>query len=110
MRGYETDWSAIERGNEDAVETLINEDADIEEKHLGWILLMKTQTNRKIRTALSFAAAPSMNRRTACRTLKLLLESGAEDTEDDQGLTAKDRARKEQRLDAVAIFEDFGNQ
>ena len=66
-------------------------------------------TNRKGRTALSFAAAPSMKRRTACRTLALLLESGAKDTKDDQGLTAKARARKEQRSSALAIFRDFEN-
>ena len=66
-------------------------------------------TNRKGRTALSFAAAPSMKRRTACRTLKLLLESGAKETKDDQGLIAKARARKEQRSDALAIFRDFEN-
>ena len=64
-------------------------------------------TNRKGRTALSFAAAPSMKRRTACKTLRLLLDFGARDTQDDQGLTAKARANKEQRSDALAIFRDF---
>ena len=41
--------------------------------------------------------------------VKLLLENGAEETKDDQGLTAKARARKEQRSDALAIFRDFEN-
>ena len=111
------------------VEKLLDEDADIKEKYRGWTPLMKAAeedlvdimkllldgnadmnaTNRKGRTALSFAAAPSMKRRTACRTLKLLLESGAEDTEDHQGLTAKARARKEKRLDALEIFRHFEN-
>ena len=65
-------------------------------------------TNKKGRTALSFAAAPSMKRKTACRTLKLLLECGAKETQkDDEGLTAIARAKKEQRSDALAVFRDF---
>ena len=53
-------------------------------------------------------AAPSMKRKTACRTLKLLLECGAKETQkDDEGLTAIARAKKEQRSEALAVFRDF---
>ena len=58
--------------------------------------------NRKGRTAVSFAAAPSMERKTACGTLRLLLKAGAKiDTKDVSGMTAKEWATKEKRESAL---------
>ena len=70
-------------------------------------------SNKKRRSALSFAAAPSNNgsevRPTPVATLRLLLESGAKtQCKDVMGRTAKDRAVHEKRDDAVAILEEFG--
>ena len=63
--------------------------------------------NRKGRNALSFAVAPSMGRKTACDTLKLLLEHKADPNQkDEMGLTAKARAMREKRQDALAILEE----
>lgn len=126
-------WQAVEEGDEVGVRRLLNEEGkDAEEKYQGWSPLMKAAeeghaeiakllldkgadmevTNRKGRGALSFAAAPSMNgkvkRPTPTETLKLLLERGADTSrKDDDGMTAKQRAMKEKRDDAVAIFEEF---
>ena len=63
--------------------------------------------NRKKRNALSFAIAPSMGRKTACDTLKLLLEHKADpNKKDEMGLTAKARAVREKRQDALAILKE----
>ena len=69
--------------------------------------------NRKGRTPLSFAAAPSDDgsklRPTALKTLRLLLESGADAKhKDDRGNTAKDYASRHKREDALQVFEEFG--
>ena len=54
--------------------------------------------NRKGRTALSFAASPSMKRNTACDTLRLLLENNTDPSQkDDRGLTLKAHAIRERR-------------
>ena len=121
-------WAAVEKGDEDAVARLIESKADIEEKHKGWSPLMKAAeenevailkllldnkantdvSNHKGRTALSFAAGPSMGRDTATGTLRLLLESGADFTKKDAfGITPKARALREERKDALEIFEEF---
>ena len=66
--------------------------------------------NQKGRTALSFAACPSMRRNTACGTLRMLLENNADPSEkDDKGLTPKAHATREKRQDAVEILEQFGH-
>ena len=63
---------------------------------------------KKGRTALSFAVAPSMKRKTACDTLKLLLEHKADPRQKDKkGLTAKAHAVQEKRQDAVMILKEF---
>ena len=112
---------------------LLRDGADLEEKYEGWTPLMKASeensvevlrmlidkkanieaTNRKGRTALSFAAAPSDDgtkaRPTALQALRLLLESGADAKhKDDRGNTAKDYASRDKREDALEIFEEFG--
>jgi ankyrin repeat protein len=70
-------------------------------------------SNKKGRTAMSFAAAPSNDgstpRPTPVGTLRLLLESGANPKNKDvRGQTAKDSASRGKRDDSLALFEEFG--
>ena len=66
--------------------------------------------NRNGRTALSFAACPSMGRNTACDTLRMLLENKADPSiTDDNGFTPKAHAIREERLDALKILEQLGH-
>ena len=127
-------WKAAQQNDFGAALELLRDGADIEEKHEGWTSLMKAAeenslevlrmlinkkgnleaTNRKGRTPLSFAAAPSDDgtkpRPTALKTLRLLLESGADAKhKDDRGNTAKDYAIRHKREDAlVEVFEECG--
>ena len=126
-------WAAVERGDEATVRRLLMGGADAEETYQSWSPLMKAAeeghekimcllldkavdmevVNRKGRTALSFAAAPSARpsgepRPTPTGALRLLLERGADTTrKDDEGLTAKSRAWRENRHEAIEIFEEF---
>lgn len=130
-------WAAIERGDETSVSQLLAQGKDPEERHEGWTPLMKAAEegavevirmllakkvdveahNKKGRTALSFAAAPSFNsqtkteRDTPVMALRLLLENGADPKhKDDRGCTAKQMASKGKgREDALSIFEEFGH-
>ena len=80
------------------MQELLQQKADLEVK------------NKKGRTALSFAACPSMKRNTACDTLRILLEYNADPSQkDDQGLTPKAHATREKRQDALEILEQFGH-
>jgi len=118
----------VERSDAAAVRRLLQEGRAPEERWLGWTPLMKASeegcveimtlllerrvdmeaVNKRGRGALSFAAAPSMKRPTAAAALRLLLERGADTSrKDSDGLTAKDRAARERRDDAVQIFEEF---
>ena len=64
--------------------------------------------NKKGRSALSFAAAPSNNRATPVEALKYLLEIGCDVShKDEKGKTAKSRAKMEKRSDAVEVIEEF---
>ena len=126
-------WAAVERNDEAGVQQLLALGKNPEEKFEGWSPLMKSAEegsveimrmllaknvdleymNKNRRTALSFAAAPSNNgsgvRPTPVATLRLLLESRAKTQHKDvTGVTAKGRAAREKRDDAVAIFEEFG--
>ena len=123
-------WAAVERGDVNKVKASLDT-CDIEEKYKGWSPLMKAAeenrieilqmlldakadlevTNRKGRTALSFAADPSMNRPTATGTLELLLKADANTKQQDaMGFTAKARCGKdlEKRKDALVIFDLCG--
>ena len=125
-------WAAIEAGDEAETLNFLRMQEDPEERFQGWTPLMKAAeeghvriinllleqqvdieaTNRKGRTALSFAAAPSMKgtekRETPVDALRLLLHNHADATHKDQeGLTAKARAAREKRTEAVEVFEEF---
>ena len=120
---------AIDADDIQAFEELLLSGANIEEKIQGWTPLMKASekdqiyimqmlmerkanvdaSNKKGRTALSFAAAPSAKRKTAVGALRLLLENGADAKRQCiRGYTPKDYAVKEGRHDAIKIFQDFG--
>ena len=119
------------------MEELLLGGADPEERHEGWTPLMKAAEegavevmqmlldkkvdleahNRKERTALSFAAAPSnegqgrdrIRRSTPVDTLRLLLEHGADPKRKNfRGFTPKELAAREKREDGIAIFDEFG--
>jgi hypothetical protein len=127
-------WAAVEKNDVAEVQHLLALGKDPEEKFEGWSPLMKAAeegaaevmrmllgknvdlevSNKKGRTALSFAAAPSnkgaVRGPTPVATLRLLLESGAKTQHKDvTGVTAKERAVREKRDDAIAIFEEFGS-
>ena len=87
---------SAEDGQVDIIETLLDAGADIE------------ACNRKGRTPLSFAAAPSMGRPTKVGALKLLLRKGADvNHEDLNGNTPKDHASHENRWEALKAFAEF---
>ena len=127
-------WAATEANDEQEVERLLTtEDPnDTSQKYQGWTPLMKAAqeghlaimhlllynsanleaTNRKGRTALSFAAAPSMNntekRSTPVEAIRLLLEFNADPNhKDNEGRTPEQKAAKENRQDAIQIFNDW---
>ena len=127
-------WAACERNDAAVVGQLLSEGKDTEETFQGWTPLMKAAEenatdclelllqkkanieacNRKGRTALSFAAAPSRNntdgknRPTACAALRILLKHSADARrKDKKGNTAKDHAVKASREDAIEILEEY---
>ena len=91
-------WAAAERCDELAVQQQLIQGMDPDEKYDGWTPLMKAAeengtevikalldrradinaVNKKGRSALSFAAAPSRNKDTPVNALRLLLERGAD--------------------------------
>ena len=93
--------TASEEGYEEIMKMLLDKKVDVE------------AANRKGRTELSFAAAPSNDhnipRPTAVTAIRLLLQSGADAKRKDvTGVTAKGRAAREELDDAVAVFAEFG--
>lgn len=95
-QGWTPLMKAAEEGYEAIVKMLVDSRVNLEEK------------NKKGRTALSFAAAPSMKRATPTETLRYLLTAGAsQDATDDQGRTARDHATQENRSDAIAVFDEY---
>ena len=90
---------AAEEGHDQIVSLLIGKKADL------------SAANSKGRDALSFAAAPSRNRSPSIPTVRLLIECGANlSHRDSLGMTAKERAKKEKRHEAVACLEEFEAQ
>ena len=123
-------WAAVEAKDFAEVERLLESGADPEERHQAWTPLMKAAeegfveamvllleanvnreaVNRKGRSALSFAAAPSMNRPHNLDAVRILLEKGADaDRRDDSKQTAKERAEVERREDVVSLIAQFGH-
>lgn len=121
-------WAAVEKKDHEAVRRLLLDESGPEETYSGWTPLMKAAEensveimnslieasadleakNRKQRTALSFASAPSMKRPSAVDAIRVLLIHGANTASKDcDGLTPKERAAKEKRTDAVQILEEF---
>ena len=84
------------------MEMLIERGADLEAK------------NKKERTALSFAAAPSNDgtrrRQESVEAVRFLLQKGADPkAKDIRGLTPKDRAKGEKRDAVVELLEQYEN-
>ena len=125
-------WAAVERNDKDAVHVLLEQGEDPQGRFRNWTPSMKAAEenavdilqmlldkkanieacNRKGRTALSFAAAPSMNgktrRATSVAALQFLLKNGADAKRaDNNGLTARDHAIKEVRLEAIVTIDEF---
>lgn len=125
-------WAAAAEGSLEDVRKLLSEGAAVDQQHQGWTPLMKAAeeghiqiavelldrgadieaSNRKGRTALSFAAAPSMDgkerRPSKVDMVKFLVDKGAKiDRKDDNGQTAKQRASQEGRDEVVSVLEDF---
>ena len=124
-------WVAVEAGNlRGVLELLSDEQVDVDERYQGWTPLMKAAeeghcdiaklllnkganinaVNRKGRSALSFAAAPSMNgstpRQEDINMVRLLAEKGANlFLKDQNGQTAKGHANKEKRSLAVLVLQ-----
>lgn len=122
-------WSAVENGEDEVVAALLAEGCSVEDCYQGWTPLMKAAeegvvnimkvllqhradieaANKKGRTALSFAAAPSRHRATPTEAIKTLLVHNADPYRKDMaGLTPKARAHREKRADAVLIFDEYG--
>ena len=121
-------WTAVEMGDLAYVQALLDNGASVNETHRSWTPLMKaceeghveiTQMlldrrsnmeafNKKGRTALSFAAAPSMDRQPNLAVLQLVLEAGADiDHSDARGETAKDRAIRDGFYASASAIDAF---
>ena len=121
-------WAAVENGDEDTVHALLTIGCEVDERYMGWTPLMKAAeegymmialqllahradleaVNNKGRTALSFAAAPSGDRPVARETLAFLMAWGANHGHrNHKSRTALEQARKENRTEALRIFEYF---
>ena len=121
-------WAAAESGDEDTLDLLLRQGCYVDERFMGWTPLMKAAeeghmmialqllahranleaVNNKGRTALSFAAAPSGGRPTQRETLAFLMAWGADNThENNNALTPRQEAARENREEAIKIFEYF---
>ena len=97
-------WAAVENGHENTVHGLLTIGCDVDESYMGFTPLMKAAEeghtmialqllangadleaiNKKGRTALSFAAAPSGARPTPRGTLAFLIACGADATHESE--------------------------
>ena len=130
-------WSAVERNDVETVEQLLENGTDVEEKFQGWTPLMIASqdgfvdimrmlinkradleaANKNGRTALSFAAAPSMRggwvrRDTPLEALRLLLTCRADPKRecDFRGKTAAQYAGDFKRHDALQVFKEHSTE
>ena len=123
-------WRAVEKQSTDEVRRLLKAGVDPDEPYRGLTPLMKAAEegyleimqllsdcgcdidaeNKKGRTALSFAAAPSMNRVEQPEAVNLLLRNAADSSRKDSNrMTAKDWAVREKRRSAIAVFREQDN-
>eukprot|EP00928_Gymnodinium_smaydae_P016989 TRINITY_DN16456_c0_g2_i1.p1 TRINITY_DN16456_c0_g2~~TRINITY_DN16456_c0_g2_i1.p1 ORF type:complete len:280 (+),score=24.27 TRINITY_DN16456_c0_g2_i1:31-840(+) len=121
-------WDASARGETDVVKQLLQSRHDVNKTYKSWTPLMKAAeeghcdcigvllearaqleaANSKGRTALSFAAAPSMGRVAVIPALELLLNAGASlRHKDSRGETARDRASRDGHSESVAAIDRF---
>jgi len=124
-------WSAAEAGDAEQVRKLLEAGADPEERFEGWTPLMKAAeenhsgiielllawrvdvnaANKKGRTALSFAAAPSrkgqQERPVAVDAIRVLMACKTIDLSkvDESGSTVLQRAEKEKREAAIHLLK-----
>ena len=128
-------WQAVEAGDEDLCRRLLSEGADVSERYCNWTPLMKAAelgfvgiaemlldmgcdlnaVNRKGRSALSFAAAPtndgSTRRESSLNVIEVLLDRKADlNQKDKRGETVLERALKEKRDDAVSVLRALARQ
>ena len=121
-------WCAVEAGNACSAWDLIKAGHDVNASYKGWTPLMKAAeeghceiitgllerkaaieaSNKHNRTALSFAAAPSMGRQACVQAVKLILEARANVSHaDSRGETARDRARRDNYTESVDTIDRF---
>jgi hypothetical protein len=124
-------WKAVETGDRAGTHLLLSQGCHPDETHKLWTPLMKAAEeghvdialmllghgadvnakNTKGRDALSFAAAPSMNRDTTdahVAMLRLLVDWGADPRrKDGRGRSAKDMARQEGRRRIVDVMDEL---
>ena len=121
-------WAAVENGDVALVQKLLQNDASVNDTYKAWTPVMKaaeegyievTQmllarrcnleaVNKTGRTALSFAAAPSMGRQPNLTVLQILLQAGANiDHKDVRGETAKSRAIRDAHHASAAAIDAF---
>ena len=121
-------WAATEKGDLDTVMQLLQDGQITECTYKGWTPLHKAAeeghcgimkallekrarldaTNSKGRSALSFAAAPSMGRQASKEAVEFLLNASANPKhKDKRGETALARAERGGFLDSAAIIRSF---
>jgi len=121
-------WLAVESGDLASVQKLLQSGVNVNESHKAWTPIMKAAeeghveiaqllldnscsleaVNKTGRTALSFAATPSMGRTACLPVLQLLLEAGANvDHKDSRGETARARAVRDGYRQSVAAIDAF---
>eukprot|EP00930_Biecheleria_cincta_P084484 TRINITY_DN73947_c0_g1_i1.p1 TRINITY_DN73947_c0_g1~~TRINITY_DN73947_c0_g1_i1.p1 ORF type:complete len:301 (+),score=45.41 TRINITY_DN73947_c0_g1_i1:33-935(+) len=126
-------WQAVCDGDEKLCRDILSGRADPDTQHQGWTPLMKaaetgqyiiadllldynastSAVNAKGRGALSLAAAPpntsdGQRRPAQLDIINLLLDRGADlNAKDQRGQTAIDRAKKEERTDAVELLAEW---
>lgn len=123
-------WLAAEQGDLEKARQLLEEGRDVDESYKGWTPLMKAAeenhrgivelllsgradinaTNKKGRTPLSFAAAPSGKRPVAKDAMQVLMSHPDIDLDkaDDSGVTVFQRAKREKRDDALELLGGSG--
>ena len=121
-------WAATRKNDLDTVMQLLQIGQNMDQTYKGWTPVMKAAeeghckilkvfldaracintTNSNGRTALSFAAAPSMGRQACIPALELVLNANADlNQKDTRGETARDRAVRDGFHGSVATIDRF---